>query len=54
MTERWEDFRDAFVQLDPEGQAYIRRLMAAYVARQEGKASGEDLALIAKAEAEIG
>jgi hypothetical protein len=48
MTERWEDFRAAYVQLDAAGRAYVRRLMAAYVARQNGTATADDLDLIAQ------
>jgi len=48
MTERWEDFRDLYLQLDPKDQTYVRQVMAAYVARQDGTATAEQLDLIAQ------
>lgn len=48
----FEEFYRGYVKLSPEMQAYILRLMEAYIARTEGWATAEDLALIAAEEAQ--
>jgi len=48
-VKQWMSFRRAYLKLGSADRDYVRRVMAAYVARQAGNASAADVALIADA-----